>query len=188
MARREVFGLFDMETEMTSTASSPDPEVDTVNGHGPIDPHEGYHADPRPHRHTTDPVIERITDRINRYPSGPQREAHEPLRGPPLRTSDIGPSASQTHRVLGSTLGSTPTSLTADPTDATKSYDLHIRKVKAQLTTMELLIQNERNPARSDAEELAANQVHGHAIQGTNHHARDPGGTPALPERHRPGP
>jgi hypothetical protein len=147
MARREVFGLFDMETEMTSTASSPDPEVATVNGHGPIDPHEGYHADPRPHRHTTDPVIERITDRINRYPNGPQREAHEPLRGSPLRTSDIGPSASQTHRVLGSTLGSTPTSLTADPTDATKSYDLHIRKVKAQLNTMELLIQNERHPA-----------------------------------------
>jgi hypothetical protein len=143
MAHCDVFGLFDMETEMTSTASSPDPEVNTVGGHEAIDPQEGYHADPRPHRHTTDAVTERITDQINSYRSGPQREAQDL----PRRTSDIGPSASQTHRMLGSTMGCTPTSLASDPSDATRSYDLHIRKVKAQLATLEILIQKERNPA-----------------------------------------
>ena len=151
MARRDEYGLYDLDTESSS--------VDTLSDHDPqgapddnIPETEQQFENPGHVRRHSDSALHRINHVIDNYArDGDIREDREPDNrryqpGLPRPTgtrsrdrpmgylgSDLGPSASQTQSRGSGTMSQVSQAQSTGQSDVAKSYELQIRKNKAQL-------------------------------------------------------
>ena len=163
MARRDEYGLYDLDTESSS--------VDTLSDHDPqgapddnLPETEQQFENPGHVRRHSDSTLHRINHVIDNYArDGDIREDREPdnrryqpglLRPTGTRSrdrptgylgSDLGPSASQTQSRGSGTMSQVSQAQSTGQSDVAKSYELQIRKNKAQLIQLDEMLRQERN-------------------------------------------